>query len=533
MSRRPQRRVPTSGEKRIDGSATCNLAPFHGYCIQPAPGGPASNFHHPSLESFLPSMLWLCICLPQLPLDALRSDDADTAVVVTACEGSARWIVCCNPAAERAGLKVPMNYTVALAIHPQVTMLNRNLPMEQAALERLAAWAYQFSSTVLLRDIPEKLRLARTACLWLEIGSSLTLFGGFRKLIERLEEELQQLHYTYQLGIAPTLEGAALLARSGIRVVITTPHVLCARIRNLPVSRLALAPEITQQLQTAGIRVIGLLLELPRDAVAKRFGPEISHFLDRLMGHAADPRPAYQLPDRYSAHFEFEFEVKSTAAVLFTLRRMLREFSGYLRARDTGVQHFVIALAHREHPATEIRAGLSAPDRDAGRFFELVREHLERTDLPAPTIGLSLLAEQFAMPTALQTDLLNGGLQQTEALTHTLDRLAARLGKENVHGLQSIADHRPEASWASTTPERKAPEPNFPGRPLWLLPEPKPLQISAIPLITSGPERIEAGWWDDHDVQRDYYIVRLSNGPDLWVYRDLSSSNWYLHGFWS
>ena len=135
-------------------------------------------------------MLWLCICLPQLPLDALRSDDADTAVVVTACEGSARWIICCNPAAERAGLKVRMNYTVALAIHPQVTMLNRNPQMEQAALERLAAWAYQFSSTVILSDIPEKLRLARTASLWLEIGSSLTLFGRSEEHTSELQSPI-------------------------------------------------------------------------------------------------------------------------------------------------------------------------------------------------------------------------------------------------------------------------------------------------------------------------------------------------------
>lgn len=478
-------------------------------------------------------MLWLCICLPQLPLDALRSDDADVAVVVTACEGSARWVICCNAAAERANLKAPMNYTVALAIHPQVTMLNRKPQAEQAALERLAAWAYQFSSTVILNEIPEKLRLARTACLWLEIGSSLKLFGGFRKFIERMEEGLKQLHYTCQLGIAPTLEGAALLARSGIRVVITTPDALYARIRNLPIPRLALAPEITQQLHTAGVRVIGLLLELPRDAIARRFGPEISDFLDRLMGQAADPRLAYQLPDRYAAHFEFEFEIRSTEALLFTLRRMLREFSGYLRARDTGVQHFVIVLGHRELPATQIRIGLSAPDRNAERFFALAREQLEHTGLPAPTIALSLLADQFAVPTALQTDLLNGDLQQTEELTHTIDRLAARLGEENVHGLRSMADHRPEASWAPTTPERKAPGLHFPGRPLWLLPEPKPLQLSAMPTITSDPERIEAGWWDDHDVQRDYYIVRMSNGPDLWIYRDLSNSNWYLHGFWS
>ena len=76
--------------------------------------------------------------------------------------------------------------------------------------------------------------------------------------------------------------------------------------------------------------------------------------------------------------------------------------------------------------------------------------------------------------------------------------------------------------------------PQFPERPLWLLQEPKPLQLSVMPQIVAGPERIEGGWWDTGDVQRDYYVVHLSNGSSLWVYRDLGErGGWYLHGFWS
>ena len=87
-------------------------------------------------------MLWLCIALPQLPLEALRSEDTDAPLVVAACEGSARWIVCGNPAAHSARLKPDMNYTVALALCPTVQKLERSAAAETAALERLAAWAY-------------------------------------------------------------------------------------------------------------------------------------------------------------------------------------------------------------------------------------------------------------------------------------------------------------------------------------------------------------------------------------------------------
>jgi protein ImuB len=484
-------------------------------------------------------MLWLCIALPQLPLEALHCE-LDDPVVVTMMESNARWVICCNPAAEQAHLGPGMNCTVALAVHPQLTMIERRERAEQAALERLAAWAYQFSSRVVLGEIQPQLGRARGATLWLEIGASLRLFGGLRTLIASLECELDQLGYSYQLGIGPTLEGAALLARAEIRMAITTPGALRARIRPLPIARLALAPEIAQQLHTSGVRTIGVLLDLPRDALARRFGAQLGDFLDRLTGRAADPRPMFRVPDHYQAGCEFEFEVKSTEALLFPLRRMLHELAGFLRARDTAVQRFTVTLTHRTSPATRLHVGLSTPERDAQRFFSLVREQLERVELPAPTTQLDLSAEEFAAPTALQSDFFSSALQHSEQFSHTIDRIAARLGERQVQRLAPVADHRPEAAWASApgiaqgnATNAAQPGAHFPQRPLWLLPEPKPLHLSAIPQVTAGPERIEGGWWDQGDLRRDYYIVRTSNGADLWVYRDLTDRSWYLHGFWS
>ena len=96
------------------------------------------------------------------------------------------------------------------------------------------------------------------------------------------------------------------------------------------------------------------------------------------------------------------------------------------------------------------------------------------------------------------------------------------------------ASFRPEASWAAAPLQDARDNLQFPERPLWLLQEPKPLQLSVMPQIVSGPERIEGGWWDSGDVQRNYYVMHLSNGSSLWVYQDLGErGGWYLHGFWS
>jgi protein ImuB len=78
------------------------------------------------------------------------------------------------------------------------------------------------------------------------------------------------------------------------------------------------------------------------------------------------------------------------------------------------------------------------------------------------------------------------------------------------------------------------PAPCSPGartaRPLWMLAEPQPLDGWEGTLIT-GPERIESGWWDGHDVRRDYYVARSRAGVRLWIFRERPpGQGWFLHG---
>ncbi|HTJ95713.1 MAG TPA: hypothetical protein VL424_21665, partial [Pararobbsia sp.] len=80
-------------------------------------------------------------------------------------------------------------------------------------------------------------------------------------------------------------------------------------------------------------------------------------------------------------------------------------------------------------------------------------------------------------------------------------------------------------------------------RPVWLLPEPQKLATrQGLPYyrstmqIVSGPECIEAGWWDGQGATRDYFIVSGDDVTLYWVYRERTVSGerdapaWYLHG---
>ena len=46
----------------------------------------------------------------------------------------------------------------------------------------------------------------------------------------------------------------------------------------------------------------------------------------------------------------------------------------------------------------------------------------------------------------------------------------------------------------------------------------------------STPERIQTAWWTDVPCHRDYFQMTASTGARLWIFRDLQTDHWFLHG---
>jgi protein ImuB len=470
-------------------------------------------------------MLWLCIGFPRLPFDALSLNDAEL-VAVTLTDKHTRRILVGSKFIERQGLTTGTHFVTAATLCVALKPIERNHRAERIALDRLAAWAYQWSSSVVLHLANQK-SLTEWSCLWLEIEASFALFGGRAALLKQIEAGLVRLGYEYRLGMAYSLEAAALLARANRRVIADTDVALRRQLRALPIGLLSVPDTVCADLQRTGIRTIGTCIDLPRDALARRFGPQVNTYFDKLLGAAPDPRPLFQLPKKYRALCELGAEITDSEALLFPLRRMLSELQGYLRAIDGGVQRFTIHLKHRDG-STRIPIGLSAPERNADRFFALTRERFERVSLSKPVIALGLQADRFTPPVIRQDELFVGAKQVGEQLQELLDKLAARLGDDVVQGHKIVADHRPEKAWRTALPGDNSPvgAASTP-RPLWLLSEPKRI---AAPMTTGAPERIEGGWWDNDDARRDYHFVHAANGAGYWIYRDLGSNQWFLHG---
>lgn len=483
-------------------------------------------------------MLWLCLHLPQLAIEALGEVGPDR--VVTARRGARRWVIA--GAADR--IAPGTDWGTVQTLHPDIRPLERRPRAEREAMTALAAWAYRYGSELVWEIVDSELDFGLPcALLWVEIGASLKLFGGLEALLADVDAGFADSGHAGRRGVAPTLEAAAVLARCGWAQPVADPAALSTVLAPLPLAALPLLPKVQDALRAVGLATVGELLALPAAPLAKRHGPAFTLYLDRLLGRRPDVRPRFRLPPKYQRRFDLMGEVEHSEGLLFPLQRMTRELGHFLKARDTGLQAFRLTLQHgrasggRVQPDTVLDLRLASPARDAERLLRVLRERLGRLPMPAPVRSLKLDAEQFIEPPTGQGDLFENHAGDDEAWSQLVEKLVARLGAEAVSALGLVADHRPERSWRLRACDAPPPSPAampslaaLPPRPIWLIDPPKPLP--AAPARIAGFERLEGGWWDGDDVQRDYYRSEVQ-GSGLWVYRDRRSEAWFLHGVWA
>ena len=407
--------------------------------------------------------------------------------------------------------------------------------------------------------------LALVADLRLAVQASLRLFGGLPALRQRLVEALAPLGHRVQMAAAPTASGAALLARW--HPADRGDLVLGAHARQLsaleplldaaPVWLLGPGREHWEALQGMGLHTLADLRALPRAGLARRFGAGLLDELDR--------------PATFDSRLELYARAETSEQVLAGASVLLARLVAWARARQARVGSFTLRMGHERQrqaqvPATELHVELAEPALDAAHLQLLLRERLGRCQLAAPTLELQLRCRHLVVGAAPNGELFPTRASEAVGLVRLLEWLRARLGDEQVQRLEPVADHRPErasrsvpvqgtaqgtvparpgAALAAVSAAASAPvAPALPHhRPAWLLPEPLPLaERGALPLLegrplqlVSGPERIEAGWWDGVPAVRDYFIAQAEDGSLVWLYRSrlpaaVDDAGWFLQG---
>jgi protein ImuB len=398
----------------------------------------------------------------------------------------------------------------------------RDSAVERATLERLAAWASQFTP---------RIHIEGEKGLLLEVEGSLARFGGATALMNRVREETAMLGFQVRCALAPTATGAWWLARAGAETAVTDFRALAARLAALPLSALpgAEAAALPGQL--------GECMGLPRAALAQRLSPDLIAALDRALGRVADWRPVWLPPARFAASLSLPVATTECVALACVAHRLVLELCGFLAGRGAGVDRLTVYLFHCLPLSTRFTLGLPAPSRDPAHLLALLRERLVRIALATPVYEVGLEADtplplpEYGLDQFGET-VAEGGVPAL------VERLQTRLGEGAIDGLRALAGHYPAQSWRYC-PAGTSGAP-FPAgaRPLWLLPVPVPLEQRNCRPWFSGPLSLrrtspppEASGLDSSPVARDYYLAEGPDGDRLWVYREQGGERrWFLYG---
>ncbi len=453
-------------------------------------------------------------------------------------------VLLADPGALAAGIEPGQSANAALALMPDIELIERSRIREQQTLEAVANWLEQFSSCV---------SMAGADVLVLEIAGSLRLFGGLKALRRQVAAGLDAQGYTAGLAITPTPLGATWLARHGQRACIRDRANLVPVLRRLPLACLDWPVATTTALAGMGVETVGDCLRLPRDGFARRFGSARLRELDQAVGRLPDPRTAWRAPEVFAADYEMTEEQSSRDLLLAIVAALLEQQERFLKAREQGIQRLRLCFFHLRAAASVLEVGGAETARSAAHWLELVTIRFEQLALPEPVIAVRLESAE-GRPLKPRPASLALGVKRAKTQSYSMqqlaERLVARMGETAVHGVTAVADHRPDYAWRREgmldTARSGEADPLFvmrPRRPLWMLPEPKPLVVREGypwhegPLcFLSGPERLETGWWDTDGISRDYYEARSPRGRRLWIFRvrqrlDADAGCWYLHGY--
>jgi protein ImuB len=440
-------------------------------------------------------------------------------------------IVASSAGARAEGIHPGMSTGAAAARLAGLDLRTREPARETALLHELATWGQRFTSFTSLEP---------PAALLLEIGGSLKLFGGARIVRERLQAELAAQGYCANLALAPTPRAALWLSRAGSQSVLDA-RATGARLGALPLTALDLPERAERNFARLGVSTVREAFRLPRDGLARRFGPALLRDWDRALGRLPEARRGFRETPAFTARRELPVALTETGRLMPFLDAMLAALADTLRRHDAGIDSLTLAFEHSRGAATTVRLRLLAVGRDPVHFKRLVGTRLESLHLPASVIAIRLESSPFKIIGAATSELLATRTNTTTEWSELIETLRARLGREAVRGVAPRDDPRPEQGWIAVEPGAAADVSDVPRRrPVWLLEAPRllhkknetPLYRGRPLALVEGTERIEAGWWDEQAVRRDYFTACTRDGARLWVYRD-ACARWFLQGYFA
>jgi len=326
------------------------------------------------------------------------------------------------------------------------------LPLEPPRLQALL-----LELAEVLRGLCGVVALSWPDALLLDVSGIAHLHGGEEELCAELMARARELGHVSQVAISSGPRIAEAVARFGRLnargLWIVPPGHEVRTLRELPVQALMPA-EQAAWFARLGLLDIGQLLDLPPSTLSARLGPGAPQMLGLARGDDDEPLVPCDFPREIEIALEWDEALVGLEPLLFVLRGIASRMSARLQGRGEAAGFLELRLRHDRaisryrggEPETALVFELSSPIHREVEFERILRTRLERTTLPAPTIGLTLRASRLCGQSPLQLELgTRGASRRLQDLPVLLSELETDVGAERI-GLLSIEDaHAPEA----------------------------------------------------------------------------------------
>ncbi len=488
-----------------------------------------------------------CVDLPQLPLQLLlrrRPGWREGPVAVVdqdRPQGRVLWV---DERARSRRVLPGMRYAAALSLAPGLRADVVPQAEIASAVAGLAARLRGFTPRVEpARDEP--------GVFWLDAGGLERLWPSLEAWASAIASDLEGAGFVATVVVGFGRFGTYALARCrrGVHVLGTETEERAAA-RSVPLERISIEPEHLDILSRLGVKTVGEFLDLPREGVGLRFGPE----LERLHGLASGERVVPLQPERADLppmtrevldHPEADVE-----RLLGVVERLLGPLLEEVGRKGKAVAELELGFRFERLGDHIESLRPAAPSLDARLLLELVRLRLGALQRLPDTVGEVVLIAREAEPDRRPPALAGSGRRRRDiaAADRALARVRARLGEEAVVRARLREGHLPEASFAWEPVERlEAPVPRglpsarlvrriyarplaLPQRPRqepdgWML---RGLEQGPVDRV-EGPYVISGGWWV-RPVHREYHFAETRKGELLWVYYDRLRRQWFLQG---
>ena len=361
-------------------------------------------------------MLWIALHLPALALEswaATLGNEARAGRPLALLQDHAVALV--DAVAAARGLKPGMKRATALALAPELLWAQADPRRDAQALRAVVHVALAYSPAVAwatpadwrpLRQAPHSDNAndlppspAPSPALVgvrLEVQSCLRYFGGLRRLLQRLRDDLAPLGHQVRIASAPTALGAALLAAWRHDLAIGAHSHDMAALQPLldavPLHLLGPGQQHWQALQGMGLSTLGDLSGLPRSGLARRFSPELLADIARARGHAPEAQRWLSLAARFDSRIELFTRADSHAQILAGADILLPRLLAWARARQARVAAFELVMHHerrRVQIGTTLPPQRLPPSPGQGEGWDEGRKVPERRPHPHPNPSTS------------------------------------------------------------------------------------------------------------------------------------------------